>query len=148
MIFSQIIASVVGVSIRKLSSLAPDMESTRWLAGAASCATTTALMALTNSIHPPAGATALLAVVDDKVANLDWYLIPVVMLGCLLMLITALLINNIQRRFPIYWWTEEFLRHSQSEDQGMGSLERDIESAKSVVDISHREDRAMVASGT
>ncbi|EEY19543.1 HPP family protein [Verticillium alfalfae VaMs.102] len=84
----------------------------RWVAGALSCATATALMALTKTVHPPAGATALLAVVDDSVLDLGWFLVPVVMLGCALMLVTALLVNNVQRRFPMYWWTPEDL-HAQ-----------------------------------
>lgn len=66
-------------------------------------------MALTKTVHPPAGATALLAVTDDHLISLGWFLIPVVMLGCGLMLGVALLINNIARRFPLYWWTPEDL---------------------------------------
>lgn len=62
-------------------------------------------MALTGTVHPPAGATALLAVVDEGVARLGWFLLPVVLFGCVLMQAVALLLNNIQRRFPVYWWT-------------------------------------------
>lgn len=64
-------------------------------------------MALTGTVHPPAGATALLAVMDDDVAKLGWFLVPAVMLGCGIMLAVALLVNNIQRQFPLHWWTEE-----------------------------------------
>lgn len=64
-------------------------------------------MALTGTIHPPAGATALMAVADEDVSKLGWFLIPVVMLGCGVMMTMALLVNNIQRRFPFYWWTPE-----------------------------------------
>lgn len=87
--------------------LSPHFESIRWVGGGLSCAVATVLMALTGTIHPPAGATALMAVVDENVAKLGWFLLPVVMLGCGVMLVMALLVNNIQRRFPFYWWTPE-----------------------------------------
>lgn len=68
-------------------------------------------MALTGTTHPPAGATALLAVADENIAAMGWYLVPVAMLGCGLMLVVALLVNNIQRRYPVYWWTPEEVGH-------------------------------------
>ncbi|KAM0330789.1 hypothetical protein ACHAQA_003743 [Verticillium albo-atrum] len=108
-ILGQLFASIIGISTAKLFLLSPNFASLRWIAGALSCATATSVMALTKTVHPPAGATALLAVVDDNVLDLGWFLIPVVMLGCALMLVTALLVNNVQRRFPMYWWTPEDL---------------------------------------
>lgn len=62
-------------------------------------------MALTGTVHPPAGATALMAVLDDQVQALGWFLIAPVMLGCAIMMCCALVVNNLQRRFPIYWWS-------------------------------------------
>lgn len=56
-------------------------------------------MALTKTVHPPAGATALLAVVDREMLEMGWLLIPVVLLSCLLMLCIALILNNIERSF-------------------------------------------------
>ncbi|CAG9956369.1 unnamed protein product [Clonostachys rosea f. rosea IK726] len=108
--FGQIISAVVGVAICKLFLLSDDFESLRWLGGALACASATALMALTKTVHPPAGATALLAVTDDKIVGMGWFLLPVMMLGCVLMLSVAMLINNLMRRFPVYWWTPEDLR--------------------------------------
>lgn len=64
-------------------------------------------MALTKTVHPPAGATALLAVVDQGMLDLGWFLVPVVLLSCALMLAVALVLNNMERQFPIYWWTPE-----------------------------------------
>lgn len=104
-VFGQVIASIIGVAVCKLFALSPHFESIRWVGGALACAATTAVMALTKTVHPPAGATALLAVTNDDSLKLGWYLIPVMLLGCALMLGTALLVNNIQRRFPTYWWT-------------------------------------------
>ena len=62
-------------------------------------------MTLTKTIHPPAGATALLAAVDPQVEQLGWYLLPLVLLSTALTLVTSLLLNNIQRQYPTYWWT-------------------------------------------
>ncbi|KAK3944374.1 HPP family protein [Diplogelasinospora grovesii] len=104
-ILGQLISSIVGVAINKLFALSPMYRDIRWIGAALSCASATAAMALTGTVHPPAGATALMAVADDGAAHLGWFLIPVVMLGCALMLCMALLVNNVQRCFPFYWWS-------------------------------------------
>jgi len=96
---------VTGIIISKLFQLAPNFEEIRWVGAALSCATATAVMALTGTVHPPAGATALMAVVDEDVSRMGWFLLVPVLLGCGLMLVAALLVNNIQRRFPFYWWS-------------------------------------------
>jgi len=106
-VVGQILSSVVGTAVCKLFALSSSFESIRWLGGGLACACATAVMALAGTVHPPAGATALLAVVDNGAVELGWLLIPVVMLGCVLMQCIALLINNIQRRFPAYWWSPE-----------------------------------------
>ncbi|KAI0105194.1 HPP family-domain-containing protein [Hypoxylon sp. NC0597] len=104
-ILGQLLSSIVGVAISKLFALAPVSRELTWVGGSLSCACAVAIMALTGTVHPPAGATALLAVVDESVARLGWFLLPIITLGCVLMQCVALLLNNIQRRFPIYWWT-------------------------------------------
>lgn len=109
MVLSQLMASIIGVGVSRLFALSPEYESIRWLGGAVSCAATTIAMALTKTVHPPAGATALLAVVDADAAGIGWMLVPAVLLGCAVMLATALLVDNAQRRFPSYWWTPEDL---------------------------------------
>ncbi|KAI8959870.1 HPP family protein [Daldinia sp. FL1419] len=104
-VLGQFFSSLIGVAIRKLFALGPMSNGVTWVAGSLSCSCAVAFMALTGTVHPPAGATALLAVVDEGVAHLGWFLLPVVLLGCGLMQCVALLLNNIQRRFPVYWWT-------------------------------------------
>lgn len=89
-------------------------EDLLWLVGALSCATTTTLMTLTNTVHPPAGATALLIAVDPKAIAMGWFIFPVVLLGIALMLSTALVLNNIQRQFPRHWWTPQDLRKKRT----------------------------------
>ena len=114
-ILGQLISCVVGVGVCKLFLLSDDFERLRWLGGSIACAAATAFMALTKTVHPPAGATALLAVTDDAIIHLGWFLLPMVMLGCTLMLVVALLVNNVGRRFPLYWWTPEELRPGKKE---------------------------------
>lgn len=106
----QLLAAVLGMSFGKLFQLSASFTTIRWLGGALSCATVTSLMALTKTIHPPAGATALLAVVDDQILNLGWFFVPVVLLNCSIMFVVALAINNIQRAYPVYWWTPDDIR--------------------------------------
>ena len=112
-ILGQFISASAGVIVARLFLLSDRFDDLQWVAGALACASATALMALTKTVHPPAGATALLAVVDEDLLNLSWYLLPVVLLSCVLMLAVALLLNNIERQFPSYWWTPVRLgRHS------------------------------------
>lgn len=108
-VFGQVLSSLVGVAVARLFSLAGParFHTLRWLAGSIACAAATAVMALTGTVHPPAGATALIAVADDHIYNIGWYLIPAVLLGSVLMQCIALIINNIQRRYPTYWWSPE-----------------------------------------
>lgn len=114
--FSQMWACVIGVGISKLFALNPHAEKYTELGGALACGLTTAVMALTGTIHPPAGATALVAVTHPQTAALGWFLFPVMLLGIVLMQAAALLINNIHRRFPLYWWTAQSLARPQPLD--------------------------------
>ncbi|KAL2017775.1 hypothetical protein VTK56DRAFT_1693 [Thermocarpiscus australiensis] len=106
-ILGQVVSALTGIIICKLFALGPHFESVRWLGGSLACACATALMALTGTVHPPAGATALMAVIDQDVSRLGWFLLLPVLLGCGLMLCVALLVNNVQRRFPFYWWSPQ-----------------------------------------
>lgn len=79
-----------------------------WLAAALAVATAIAFMHITKTLHPPGGATALIAVIgSEKVHALGYFyvLIPVAT-GALLMLIIALLVNNIPqtRKYPEFWF--------------------------------------------
>ena len=101
------LSALTGVCITKLFHLLPSharFESLRWLAGSLSVATAIIVMQFTKTTHPPAGATALLAAVDDVVLALGWYYLPVVLLSSTMVLVSALLVNNIQRRYPVFWW--------------------------------------------
>lgn len=71
------------------------------------------VMGFTKTVHPPAGATALLAATSDEIGALGWYLIPLVLLGNAVVVVVACLTNNIQRQWPLWWWTELSLSPQQ-----------------------------------
>ncbi|KAL6872899.1 HPP domain-containing protein [Trichoderma novae-zelandiae] len=137
----QVISSIVGCAVGKLFLLSDNFEDIKWLGGALACASATAVMALTKTVHPPAGATALLAVVDPTLIQVGWFLIPVMLLGCSLMLGAALVINNIERRFPVYWWAPEDLRQSNSMFRRRSSKKKAAEAEPKPADASSGEDR-------
>ena len=78
-----------------------------WLAAAVGVATAIAVMHATRTLHPPGGATALIAVIGgEKIHALGFtYALFPVGGGALIMLVIALLVNNIprNRRYPEFW---------------------------------------------
>jgi CBS-domain-containing membrane protein len=81
---------------------------TPWIAGALAVSVAIAAMNATKTLHPPGGATALIAVIGSQRIHDLGYLYAVIPagLGAFLMLIVALLVNNIPkgRRYPVCWW--------------------------------------------
>ncbi|MCJ1458912.1 hypothetical protein MMC28_009288 [Mycoblastus sanguinarius] len=116
-IIGHFLAALVGICITKLFMLNPNFESLRWLAAALACGLASAIMTVTKTVYPPAGATALLAAVDPQVQRLGWFLLPLVLLSTAVTLVMSLLVNNIQRQYPSYWWTAADLgKQDGSED--------------------------------
>jgi len=118
-IFGQAFSSIIGVAITNAFQLSDDFENLRWLAGALAVATASAFMGLTKTLHPPAGATALLAATTPQITDLGWFLVPLILLGTVVMLLVACVVNNIQRQFPLYWWTEHDLSSLQAGSAGV-----------------------------
>ena len=79
-----------------------------WLAAPLAVAMAIAVMHVTKTLHPPGGATALIAVVGSaKIRALGYlYVIMPVGLGAIIILAVALLVNNISRnrKYPEYWF--------------------------------------------
>lgn len=79
-----------------------------WLAAAVAVSTSIAVMHLTRTLHPPGGATALIAVIGSgTVHNLGYlYVLIPAALGAGVMLVIALIVNNIpkSRKYPEFWW--------------------------------------------
>ncbi|KAJ5272605.1 hypothetical protein N7478_007730 [Penicillium angulare] len=106
LIFGHFFSALTGLCVTKLFSLMPDharFESLRWLAASLSTAIAIVVMQLTGTTHPPAGATALLPATNDEVWNLSWYYLPIVLLSSTLLMTCALLLNNLHRRYPVFW---------------------------------------------
>ncbi|KAF2430409.1 HPP family protein [Tothia fuscella] len=101
------LAATVGVCIAKLAMLGGDITNIRWIIGPLSCGVASFVMAMTNTVHPPGGATAVLAAVDPTINKMGWIFIPLLLLGSVLMTFVALAVNNIQRQFPVFWWTPQ-----------------------------------------
>lgn len=78
------------------------------LAQALAVASAIALMHLTRTLHPPGGATALIATLGTpEIQRLGfWFVLMPATLGPLLLLLVALLVNNMprERRYPEYWF--------------------------------------------
>jgi CBS domain-containing membrane protein len=104
LVFGQLIAAVCGVTAFKL--VGGDVG----LAAGLAVGSATAIMLLTGSLHPPAGATALIAVLGPaKVHTLGYeYVLSPVLIGVMTLLVAALLINNLSpdenRHYPLSWW--------------------------------------------
>jgi hypothetical protein len=120
------------VGITKLFQLSSNFENLRWVAGALSVGLASAIMGFTNTIHPPAGATALLAATTPEITELGWFLVPLILLGSVLLVAVGCVTNNLQRQFPIYWWTaadlgrptqDDIERQGESEGKDVGDLE-------------------------
>ena len=96
------LSALVGVSCYFL------FPGTLWLASCLAVATAIALMHVTKTLHPPGGATALIAVTGGEGIHQLGYLYAFVpcLLGALIMLAIALIVNNIPKaqRYPQFWW--------------------------------------------
>lgn len=70
-------------------------------------ATSILVMHITSTLHPPGGATALIAIMSPFLpwAGYQYVFIPILS-GCLVMLLVALLINNLSRyrSYPEFWF--------------------------------------------
>ena len=97
-------------------------------------------MSLTGTIHPPGGATAVLASTQAAVIKMGWKYIPLVLMDSTLMVCVALIFNNVLRQYPVYWWTpnsvgrklrQERRKAKQGKDVDEGSVEKGPQKAAS-----------------
>ena len=95
------VSGVIGVASYQL------FQGQIWLAAAIAVATAIAAMHATKTLHPPGGATALIAVIGSQKIHALGFLYALVPagLGAGLMLVVALIVNNIPRtrRYPVFW---------------------------------------------
>ena len=78
-----------------------------WLSASLAVAGAIAAMQVTRSVHPPGGATALIAVVgSEKIHALGyWYVLYPILSGAMTMLVVAFIMNNIPKgwKWPLFW---------------------------------------------
>ncbi len=78
-----------------------------WLSGGVAVSGAIVVMLVTKTLHPPGGATALIAVIGGEKIHKLGFLYPFIPagLGALVLLIVAILVNNLarNRRYPEYW---------------------------------------------
>ncbi|MBF0399220.1 MAG: HPP family protein [Magnetococcales bacterium] len=102
LIGGHLVSAVVGVMLFQWTGNIP------WLAAALAVSLAIACMHLTRTLHPPGGATALIAVIgSERLHHLGYsYVLAPVGLGALCLLLVAVLINNLApgRRYPVVWW--------------------------------------------
>ncbi|MBF4493455.1 HPP family protein [Flavobacterium sp. MR2016-29] len=98
LIGGHLISAFIGVSVNKL---VPDIV---WIAAPLAVSLSIVFMQITKTLHPPGGATALIAVTaSSQIKNLGYmYVISPVLVGVLILFITALIFNNItsSRSYP------------------------------------------------
>ncbi|HLS96533.1 MAG TPA: HPP family protein [Sphingobacterium sp.] len=99
LIGGHVVSAVVGVTV---AQILPDII---WLTAPLAVASSIVCMQITRTLHPPGGATALIAVAGGtKIASLGyWYVLSPVLSGCLILFVVALVFNNItkKRHYPV-----------------------------------------------
>ena len=93
-----LVSAIVGVTVAKF---VPDII---WLTAPLAVSFSIVLMQVTKTLHPPGGATALIAIIGSpKIKILGyWYVLYPVLSGVLILLIVALIFNNMtsNRSYP------------------------------------------------
>lgn len=102
LIGGHVISGLVGVASYQLFGHIP------WVAAALGVSLAIVAMLVTKTVHPPGGATALIAIIGgEKIHKLGFlYAFMPAGLGPLILLIVALLVNNLSknRRYPEFWF--------------------------------------------
>ncbi|KXS17574.1 hypothetical protein M427DRAFT_96914, partial [Gonapodya prolifera JEL478] len=102
------LSAIVGVTVQKFiiwitGATYPDLheyDSLRWLGGALAVALSVLVMQITRTTHPPGRIPCF---EPDFSETLNTYVVTPVMIGSGIMLAVAVTVENIQRRYPVYW---------------------------------------------
>ncbi len=98
LIGGHVISAIIGVSAYRIL---PDVI---WLTAPLAVALSIIMMQITKTLHPPGGATALIAVIGtEKIKSLGFmYVLSPVLSGAIILLVVALIFNNItkERMYP------------------------------------------------
>ncbi|ETV82287.1 hypothetical protein H257_04979 [Aphanomyces astaci] len=102
------LSAFVGVLVADVFQHVAPGDEWKWLSCALAISISLVAMQLTDTVNPPGGASALLAVTSGREIQDLGYLyvvIPVFTGSCVLVLVSVLL-NNIQRQYPRYWFSK------------------------------------------
>lgn len=98
LIGGHLVSAIIGVTVQQF---APDVL---WITAPLAVSLSIVLMQMTKTLHPPGGATALIAVTGSaQIKDLGyWYVLSPVLSGALILFVTALIFNNItsKRQYP------------------------------------------------
>ncbi|MCD0471346.1 HPP family protein [Flavobacterium sp. JAS] len=98
LIGGHVISAIIGVTVQKL---VPDIV---WLSAPLAVSLSIIFMQITKTLHPPGGATALIAVTGSaQIKDLGYmYVLSPVLDGVLILFVTALIFNNMtsSRSYP------------------------------------------------
>ncbi len=93
-----LVSAIIGVSVYRF------LPNIVWLAAPLAVSLAIVMMQVTKTLHPPGGATALIAIIgSEKIKNLGFiYVVSPVFTGCMVLLIVALIFNNLtsNRKYP------------------------------------------------
>lgn len=108
LIGGHVLSALAGVTVYQF---VPDII---WLAAPLAVASSIVIMQYTKTLHPPGGATALIAVSSTgKIPELGyWYVLSPVLSGCIILLAVALVFNNLtqNRTYPNHSRIKNMLR--------------------------------------
>ena len=112
-----VLSALVGVTVYKI---VPDII---WLSAPLAVSLSIVLMQYTKTLHPPGGATALIAVSSTgKIPELGyWYVLSPVLSGCIILLLVALFFNNLtpNRSYPNHTRFKRLLKKKHSHPHKM-----------------------------
>jgi CBS domain-containing membrane protein len=99
-----VLSALIGVTMHQL------IPNEMWLAGALAVSLSIVGMQITKTLHPPGGATALIAIIGSPQLKAlgYWYVLVPVLSGVLILLLVAVIVNNVAatRHYPAnkYWY--------------------------------------------
>jgi CBS domain-containing membrane protein len=100
LIGGHLVSAIVGVTVLKL---VPDIL---WITAPLAVSFAIIFMQITKTLHPPGGATALIAVTgSEAIKNMGyWYVLSPVLSGSLILIFIAIIFNNItsNRQYPTH----------------------------------------------
>ncbi|MES2131495.1 MAG: HPP family protein [Bacteroidota bacterium] len=99
LIGGHLVCAIIGVTVHKI------LPNEIWLASALAVALSIVAMQITKTLHPPGGATALIANIgSEKIKALGYmYVLSPVLIGVMILFVVALIFNNISksRSYPL-----------------------------------------------